>query len=238
MSQLYLAAPTDKTDFGRFVVYPYDFKCSIWVAEGKAVAIEGGYRLLLKIAHCASEYNSKEVDGKKIKFETHPYCFFDIHSKEWVNKGFNGKPDQTIQPTDIELYLCDLFEDDETIRNGFEGEIHLGDYASLIELASNGSIDMSVVSAKMAKLKPINLSEEFKGKKEPPIYGAKGAKGAYVAKSEGDKAKERLDWIVRFCDPATPDGIISEGVSNALDILYGATPPSDCFERFIKLILP
>ncbi|GAB4346816.1 MAG: hypothetical protein Fur0042_12660 [Cyanophyceae cyanobacterium] len=238
MSQLYLAAATDKTDFGRFVIYPYDSPCSLYINEGKAIQIDGGYRLLLNVKHCAQEYRSKEVDGKAITFDSHPFAFFDIHSKEWINKGWNGKPDTTVQPTDIELYLCHLFELDEKLRNGFSGEIHFTDYKPLIDLASGGSIDMSIVHERMVKLAPTVLSAAFEAKKEPPIYGAKGGKDTYTAKSEGDKATERLEWIKNFCDPRNDNGLFSDGVGNAMQAIYGQNPEPGYVERFIKLILP
>ncbi|MCG9885529.1 MAG: hypothetical protein MH825_08140 [Cyanobacteria bacterium] len=225
-------------DFARLTVFPFDQKGTIFIKEGKAVTTDEGVRLLLNVQHIYLDYGSGEVNGKKLKVEDHPFIFIDLHDKPWTRKGYQGNPDTTAEPVPLELYLCEVFKANAELANGFKGEINLADYSALMELVQSGSIPIDTVHSKMAQLEPVQLSTEFGAKKEPPIYGKGGQKGGYTAKSEGDKAKERLAFLIEFCDPDNANGAWSDKSLMAMDVLFGPQRPTDAVERFVKLILP
>ena len=111
----------------------------------------------------------------------------------------------------------------ESVLEGFKGKLAFADHSTLIEfLPDLPEEKLTIKLAEMLEIEPVELSEEFEGKKKPAI-GGNGNKSGYrgaSAQKESEKLVERAAFIANFLNSESENGVFSESHQNAMALLY------------------
>ena len=221
----YLVPPASGSDFARLYLEENE-KNAIYITEGTAVrnGDDTGLIIFAKVWAMSAEYRAK--DGATI--EKFPHIYFEIHDKPYEKTDWKTKEKQTIQPNPTEVFFCNYlmgegYYSKPDLLEGFKGHIAFGDHSTLIEfLPDLPEEKQGLKLAEMLEVESVELSEEFKGKKKPPIGGS-GNKSGYrstPAQKEAEKLVERAAFIANFLNSESENNVFSESHQNAMALLY------------------
>ncbi len=241
----YLVAPSNGSDFARLYVEPTE-KCSLYFTEAEISrnSDDTGFVVFGKCWAISAEYRGKD-DATIEKF---PYVFFELHDKQWEKTDWRTKQKSTIEPTPIEQFLYSYLSGNNEYNSGdftagFKGKISVGDYATLIEMLPDVSEEKrNTKLLELVEVEPVELSEEFKGKKKPAI-GTGGNKSGYrgsSAQKEAERLNDRATFLATFLDPDNASGIYSDQPVRAMSLIYpmeNETFKPQHYRNYIALVL-
>jgi len=242
----YLVPPANGVDFARLYLEENE-KNAVYISEGTAVrnGDDTGLIIFAKVWAMSAEYRAK--DGATI--EKFPHIYFEIHDKPWEKTDWKTKEKQTIQPNPTEVFFCNYLMGksdylSESVLEGFKGKLAFADHSTLIEfLPDLPEEKLTIKLAEMLEIEPVELSEEFEGKKKPPIGGS-GNKSGYrgaSAQKEAEKLVERAAFIANFFNSESENSVFSEPHQNAMALMYPITEDGafkqQHYRNYLALIL-
>jgi hypothetical protein len=221
----YLVPPASGVDYARFYVQENE-KTALYFEEAEATRNSDDTGLIVfgKCWAISAEYRGKD-DATIEKF---PHIYLELHDKEWEKVDWKTKEKTKIQPTPIEVFLCNCLMGNHyyskgDLLDGFKGKLAFGDYGSVIELLPDLPEEKQGVKvAEMIEVETVEVSEEFKAKKKPPI-GQGGNKGGYrstPAQKEAEKLVDRAAFISQFLNSENEAGVFSPNHQEAMALLY------------------
>lgn len=242
----YLVPPANGSDFAR--LYPEENeKNAIYITEGTAVrnGDDTGLIIFAKVWAMSAEYRAKD----NATIEKFPHIYFEIHDKPWEKTDWKTKEKQTIQPNPTEIFFCNYLMGksdylSESVLEGFKGKLAFADHSTLIEfLPDLPEEKLTIKLAEMLEIEPVELSEEFEGKKKPAIGGS-GNKSGYrgaSAQKEFEKLVDRAQFISIFLDPELESGIFGDRHKDVMALLYpvneDGTFKQQHYRNYLALIL-